>query len=65
MFHAVLEAVQDDMLHPGFGRHADPDASPHAVIEASNRAYLEAYQRNAGLMMSPGHCGRAPGSVSG
>lgn len=51
VFHAVLEAVQDDMLHPGFGRHADPGASPYAVIETSNRAYLEAYQRNAKLMM--------------
>ena len=39
------------MLHPGFGRHVDPDAPPYAVIEASNYAYLEAYQRNARLMM--------------
>ena len=51
VFNAVLEAVQDNMLHPGFGRHVDPDASPYAVIEASNRAYLEAYKRNARLMM--------------
>lgn len=51
VFHAVLEGVQDEMLHPGFGPHVDPDASPYAVIEASNRAYFEAYWRNARLMM--------------
>lgn len=50
VFHAVLEAVQDEMLHPGFGPHVDPDASPYAVIEASNRAYFDAYRRNARLM---------------
>jgi AcrR family transcriptional regulator len=51
IFHAVLESAEDDMLHPGFGPHLDPEASPYAVIAASNRAYLEAYQRNAKLMM--------------
>ena len=51
VFQAVLEAVQDEMLHPGFGRHIDPDASAYAIIEASNRAYFESYQRNAKLMM--------------
>lgn len=51
IFHAVLESVQDDMLHPGFGPHLDPNSSPSAVIAASNRAYLQAYQRNAKLMM--------------
>lgn len=50
IFHAVLQAVQDEMLHPAVRHHADPAASPYAVIEASNRAYLEAYQRNARLM---------------
>lgn len=50
IFHAVLQAVQDEMLHPGVRHHVDPAASPYAVIEASNRAYLEAYQRNARLM---------------
>jgi hypothetical protein len=38
------------MLHPRVRHHVDPAASPYAVIEASNRAYLEAYQRNARLM---------------
>ena len=44
IFKAVLELVQDEMLHPGFPHVADDD--PIAVIEASNRAYLMAYQRN-------------------
>ncbi len=51
VFHAVLEQVQDDMLHPGSGRLDDPEISPYAVIEASNRAYLNAFKRNARLMM--------------
>jgi AcrR family transcriptional regulator len=51
IFHAVLESAEDDMLHPGFGPHLDPETSPYGVIAASNRAYLEAYQRNAKLMM--------------
>lgn len=49
IFAAVLEAAQDDMLHPGMPRVADDD-DPAAVIEASNRAYLVAYLRNAKLM---------------
>ncbi|MFD2415578.1 TetR/AcrR family transcriptional regulator [Amycolatopsis pigmentata] len=48
-FTAVLEAAQDDMLHPGMPRLADSD-DVVAVIEASNRAYLVAYKRNAKLM---------------
>lgn len=50
VFAAVLEQAQDDMLHPGMGRIADPDDA-YAVLEASNRAYLEAYRRNARLMV--------------
>jgi AcrR family transcriptional regulator len=51
IFTAVLEASRDDMLHPGMA-HVDPsDTDPTAVIEASNRAYFEAYERNAKLMM--------------
>lgn len=49
IFAAVLEIAQEDMLHPGMGRLA-PDDDPIAVVEASNRAYFEAYQRNARLM---------------
>jgi AcrR family transcriptional regulator len=49
IFAAVLEEAQRDMMHPGMGRVADED-DPYAVLEASNRAYLEAYRRNAKLM---------------
>src|ERR1700761_2185767 len=49
IFAAVLEEAQRDMMHPGMGRVAG-DADPYAVLEASNRAYLEAYRRNAKLM---------------
>lgn len=51
VFQAVLEAAQHDMLHPGFPRLDEEQASPAAVIRASNRAYLEAYKRNAKLML--------------
>ncbi|MFW0794924.1 TetR/AcrR family transcriptional regulator [Gordonia sp. CPCC 205515] len=46
---AVLEMAQEDMLHPGLP-HVAGDGDAVAVIEASNRAYFEAYQRNAQLM---------------
>jgi AcrR family transcriptional regulator len=49
IFAAVLEVVQEDMLHPGMGRVSAED-DPLAVLAASNRAYLEAYRRNAKLM---------------
>jgi AcrR family transcriptional regulator len=49
IFAAVLEEVQEEMLHPHV-REATDDEDPVAVIEASNRAYLEAYERNAKLM---------------
>lgn len=49
IFAAVLEEAQRDMMHPGMGRVAAED-DPYAVLEASNRAYLEAYRRNAKLM---------------
>lgn len=51
VFQAVIEAAQHDMLHPGFPRIDEDEASPEAVIRASNRAYLEAYKRNAKLML--------------
>jgi hypothetical protein len=41
--------AQEDMLHPGMP-HVAGDDDPAAVIEASNRAYLKAYKRNAKLM---------------
>jgi AcrR family transcriptional regulator len=46
---AVLADVQEEMLHPGPAAAAS-DSDPVAVIEAANRAYLEAYRRNARLM---------------
>jgi AcrR family transcriptional regulator len=46
---AVLLEAQEDMMHPGMGRVRGTD-DPYAVLEASNRAYLEAYRRNAKLM---------------
>ena len=49
IFAAVLDEAQREMMHPGMGRVADDD-DPYAVLEASNRAYLEAYRRNAKLM---------------
>jgi AcrR family transcriptional regulator len=50
IFTAVLEAAQDDMLHPGMA-HVEDSSDPVAVIEASNRAYLLAFLRNAKLMV--------------
>ncbi|WP_343601112.1 TetR/AcrR family transcriptional regulator [Mycobacterium sp.] len=49
IFAAVLDEAQRDMMHPGMGRVSDTD-DPYAVLEASNRAYLQAYRRNAKLM---------------
>nr|WP_227982350.1 TetR/AcrR family transcriptional regulator [Nocardia spumae] len=49
IFAAVLEVAQEDMLHPGMPHVPDAD-DPAAVVAASNRAYFEAYQRNAQLM---------------
>ncbi len=47
---AVLHEAQEDMLHPGTGRIEAAD-DPVAIISASNRAYFEAYRRNARLMV--------------
>ncbi|MFF0777182.1 TetR/AcrR family transcriptional regulator [Streptomyces sp. NPDC003720] len=46
---AVLLEAQEDMMHPGMGRVQGTD-DPYAVLEASNRGYLEAYRRNAKMM---------------
>ncbi|MBU3067244.1 TetR/AcrR family transcriptional regulator [Nocardia sp. NEAU-G5] len=50
ILHAVLDQAQSELLHPGMPRLSGDEASPAAVIEASNRAYFEAYKRNAKLM---------------
>lgn len=49
VFAAVLDEARQDMLHPGVGRVEELD-DPYVVLEASNRAYLTAYRRNAKLM---------------
>ncbi|MFD4180441.1 TetR/AcrR family transcriptional regulator [Rhodococcus sp. NPDC058514] len=49
VFAAVLELAQEDMMHPGMP-HVAADDEPAAIIEASNRAYFQAYKRNAKLM---------------
>lgn len=49
-FAAVLAEVQEEMLHPGPPADGHSASDPAAAIEASNRAYLEAYRRNARLM---------------
>ena len=49
VFAAALQVAPEDMLHPGMP-HVAGDDDPAAVIEASNRAYLKAYKRNAKLM---------------
>ena len=48
VFAAVLHEAQSDMLHPGTSRIETTD-DPVAIIHASNRAYFEAYRRNARL----------------
>ncbi len=47
---AVLDEVQEEMLQPGAAPTSEA-SDPAEVIEAANRAYLEAYQRNARLMV--------------
>ena len=48
-FAAVMEEVNEEMLHPRLKEIADRD-DPVAVVDAANRAYLVAYRRNARLM---------------
>jgi AcrR family transcriptional regulator len=49
IFRAVVEAVQEDWLHPRL-RERLGDDDPFALIDAANRDYLLAYKRNARLM---------------
>lgn len=49
-FAAVMDELEEEMLHPELvDAPADRD-DPVAMIEATNRAYLDAYHRNAKLM---------------
>lgn len=47
---AVLDEVQEEMLQPGATPTTDA-SDPADVIDRANRAYLEAYRRNARLMV--------------
>ncbi|WP_406021740.1 TetR/AcrR family transcriptional regulator [Nocardioides sp. NBC_00850] len=49
IFAAVMEEAKNEMLHPGM-EHVHGVDDPAAIIEASNRAYLKSYRRNANLM---------------
>ncbi|GAA2084942.1 TetR/AcrR family transcriptional regulator [Aeromicrobium tamlense] len=49
IFTAVMQAAADDMLHPGLSRVDDDLSNVAGILEASNRAYVEAYKRNAKL----------------
>lgn len=50
IFRDVALLVQQDMTWAGDPRHDDDDLDPVRRIERANRAYLEAYRRNAGFM---------------
>lgn len=49
IFAAVMAEVHEETLHPRLDAEV-PQDDPVAVIEAANRAYLDAYRRNAKLM---------------
>lgn len=49
IFAAVVDEVQEDMLHPHV-RERTGLTDPRDLIEAANREYLQAYRRNARLM---------------
>ncbi|MTB89608.1 TetR/AcrR family transcriptional regulator [Aeromicrobium senzhongii] len=49
IFTAVMQAAAEDMLHPGLPRVDDDLSNVAAILEASNRAYVGAYKRNARL----------------
>lgn len=49
-FAAVMDEVEEEMLHPRLVAPVSNRDDPSAVIEATNRAYLAAYRRNAKLM---------------
>ncbi|MEU6366638.1 TetR/AcrR family transcriptional regulator [Streptomyces sp. NPDC046931] len=53
VFAAVLARLQDEMLHAGVSDGGDGDGGRKDLwrgVEEANRAYLESYRRNAGLM---------------
>lgn len=50
ILEAVLVDVQSEMLAAGPSQSGRRDGDPRVTIAAANRAYLEAYRRNAKLM---------------
>lgn len=50
IFVALYRELQEEMLHPGIHDGRLDHSDPVAVIEESNRAYLESYRANAALM---------------
>lgn len=48
---AVLQEAQEDMLHPGPPQEHHENRTVVESLEAGNRAYIEAYKRNARLML--------------
>ncbi|MER6617716.1 TetR/AcrR family transcriptional regulator [Streptomyces xantholiticus] len=51
VFAAVLERLRDEMLHAGVSDGGDGERKDlWGGVEDANRAYLESYRRNAGLM---------------
>ncbi|GGW71326.1 TetR/AcrR family transcriptional regulator [Streptomyces xantholiticus] len=51
VFAAVLERLRDEMLHAGVSDGGDGERKDlWRGVEDANRAYLESYRRNAGLM---------------
>jgi AcrR family transcriptional regulator len=49
IFKAVLDELNEEMLHTRLEGEGET-LEPAAVVETANRAYLEAYRRNARLM---------------
>lgn len=49
IFQAIVEQVQEEMLHPHL-RERTGITDTRQLIDASNRAYLRAYKKNARLM---------------
>jgi AcrR family transcriptional regulator len=49
IFAAILAQIEEEMVHPHV-REIVVDGDPVATIHASNKAYLESYERNARLM---------------
>lgn len=49
---AVFAEAEADMLHPGDDRVGMAPNDPAQVIESANRAYFDAYRRNAKLMLT-------------